>query len=118
MLPLFFFAVGVLGNGEEIGWRGYALPRLQERHSALVSSVVIGLVAALWHLPKFMTVGGAQDYPFGFFLFEAVAQAILYTWVHHGTGGSLLLVMLLHVVEPRPSSCRCFPPPPGTARRC
>jgi uncharacterized protein len=95
VLPL-FFAIGVLSNGEEIGWRGYVLPRLQERHSALVSSIVIGLVAALWHLPKFLTVGGPQDFPFGFFLFEAVAQAILYTWVYNSTGRSLLLVTLLH----------------------
>jgi membrane protease YdiL (CAAX protease family) len=94
-LPLFFL-MGVLTNGEEIGWRGYALPRLQARHSALVASLVIGVVWAVWHVPKFLTLGSAQDYPFWIFLLDTVAKAIIYTWVFNNTGGSLLSVTLLH----------------------
>jgi CAAX protease family protein len=94
-LPLFFL-MGVLTNGEEIGWRGYALPRLQARHSALVASLVIGVVWAVWHVPKFLTAGSAQDYPFWIFLLDTVAKAIIYTWVFNNTGGSLLSVTLLH----------------------
>ena len=58
-LPL-FFVMDVLTNGEEIGWRGFALPRLQARHSALVASLVIGVVWAVWHFPKFLNAGTAR----------------------------------------------------------
>jgi len=93
--PLFLL-FGVLTNGEEIGWRGYALPRLQARHSALVASVVIGVVWAFWHIPKFLTAGSAQDYSFWLYLVDHVAKAVLYTWVFNSTAGSLLMVTLLH----------------------
>jgi uncharacterized protein len=93
---LLFLVFGTLTNGEEIGWRGYALPRLLERHSAWVASVVVGVVWALWHVPKFLVVGSAQDYPFWIFVLGSVAKAIVYTWVFVGTRGSLLTVTLLH----------------------
>ena len=91
-----FFVIDALANGEEIGWRGYSLPRLQDRHSALVASLVVGVVWAVWHLPKFLTAGSTQSYPFWLFLLGMVASAIIYTWVFNSTGGSLLSVALLH----------------------
>jgi membrane protease YdiL (CAAX protease family) len=94
-LPLFFL-VGVFSNGEEIGWRGYALPRLQARHGALIASLIIGVVWAFWHVPKFLTVGSAQDYSFWVFLLNSIAFAVLYTWVYNNTKSSLLLVTLFH----------------------
>jgi uncharacterized protein len=93
---LVFFLFQVVANGEEFGWRGYALPRLQQRHSPLVASVIIGLVWALWHVPKYLTAGDPHDLPFWFFTLNMLASAILYTWVFNRTGGSLLLVLLLH----------------------
>jgi membrane protease YdiL (CAAX protease family) len=96
LAALFFLPWQALTNGEEIGWRGYALPRLQARHGALVASLVIGVVWAFWHVPKFLTAGSAQDYPFWLFLLDIMAMAIVYTWVFNGTGGSLLMVTLLH----------------------
>jgi len=97
-LPVFFL-IDAMSNGEEIGWRGFALPRLQARHSALVASVVIGLVWAVWHLPKFLTAGSAQSYPFWLFVLDMVASATIYTWVFNSTGGSLLAVTLLHAAS-------------------
>ena len=94
-LPVFFL-VGVLSNGEEIGWRGYALVRLQSRHSALLASLVVGIVSAVWHIPKFLTAGSAQDYSFWLFLIDSVAKAIIFSWVFNGTSGSLLIVTVLH----------------------
>jgi membrane protease YdiL (CAAX protease family) len=91
-----FFVFGVFTNGEEIGWRGYALPKLQARHGALIASVIVGVVWAVWHLPKFLTAGSAQDFPFPVFLLDTVAKAILYTWVYNSTKGSLLTVTLFH----------------------
>jgi uncharacterized protein len=93
--PLFLL-FGAFTNGEEIGWRGYALPRLQTRHGALGASVVIGVVWAFWHIPKFLTAGSAQDYSFWLYLVDTVAKAVLFTWVFNSTAGSLLMVTLLH----------------------
>lgn len=95
VLPVFFL-VGVFTNGEEIGWRGFALPRLQARHSALVASLVIGIVWALWHIPKFLTAGSAQNYSFSLYVVDTVAKAVLFTWVYNSTRSSLLTVTLLH----------------------
>ena len=94
-LPLFFL-FNVLINAEEIGWRGYATPRLQVRHTALTAALVVGIVAAFWHLPKVLTVGSGQDYPFWLFLLDTLAKAIVWAWVYNSTGGSLLAVTLLH----------------------
>jgi len=93
--PLFLL-FQALANAEEIGWRGYALPRLQARHGALAATLVIGVVWAFWHVPKFLTAGSAQDYPFWLFLVDTTAKAVVFTWVFTSTGGSLLAVTLLH----------------------
>jgi uncharacterized protein len=94
-LPIFFL-IGVLSNGEEIGWRGYALPRLQARHGAFIASLIIGVIWAFWHMPKFLTVGSAQDYSFWLYLLDTIAKSILYTWIYNNTKSSLLLVTLFH----------------------
>jgi membrane protease YdiL (CAAX protease family) len=80
-LPLFFLFV-VFANGEEIGWRGYAQSRLQARHTALFAGLVVGLVSAFWHIPKFLTAGSAQDYSFSLFILDCISKAIIFAWVN------------------------------------
>jgi membrane protease YdiL (CAAX protease family) len=83
--------------GEEVGWRGYALPALQARYSALLSSLILGVLWALWHLPLFFnpdTLYG--NLPFVLFLAYLVPFTILISWIFNSTEGSVLLVMLLH----------------------
>src|SRR5262245_12890961 len=83
--------------GEELGWRGYALPRLQARHGPLAASMLIGLLAGLWHLPAFFIAGHPQyGAPIAPFMVWMVALAIVFPWVYNHTGGSLLPVALLH----------------------
>lgn len=77
---------------EEIGWRGFALPRLQGRWSALTSSVILGLVWAAWHLPYF----AALTPDFLIFPVYTIAISILMTWVYNHTGGSLFVATLFH----------------------
>lgn len=89
-----FFLVDVLTNGEEMGWRGFVLPRLQARFGALVASLILGTVWGLWHLPKFWATGDAE--PFGLVLLHNIAMAVLFTWVYNSTNGSLLIVTLFH----------------------
>ncbi len=99
LLPA-YFVIALLFVGplqEEVGWRGYALPMLQTRMSALSASVVLGFLWALWHLPLFWTRGlGHPDVSFGLFATAVMALSILFTWVYNNTQGSLLIILLLH----------------------
>jgi membrane protease YdiL (CAAX protease family) len=95
--PLFLFVGGPLG--EEVGWRGYALPRLLTRHSALLSSLLVGMIWAVWHLPLFWIPGtgsgsGLVDFTWFFLLLSA--WGVLLGWVYINTRGSLLLCVLYH----------------------
>ena len=94
--PLWFLTSGV---GEEVGWRGFALPRLQRTHSALVSSGLLAMAWAGWHLPAFFYVPsyaalGVWVLP-GFVL-GVLAGAIVLTWLYNSSGGSVLAVVLWH----------------------
>jgi len=95
-----FLSLLILGPlSEELGWRGYALGRLQTRWNALTSSLIVGLVWALWHLPLFMMVGTSQHelgLPFIGFLIKMIASSILYTWLYNNTKQSLWSAILLH----------------------
>jgi membrane protease YdiL (CAAX protease family) len=100
--PWYAMAVALLVStwaqaGEEVGWRGYALPRLAVRFGAAAGSVVLGIVWALWHLPLFFVLRGdtlGQSFPL--YLLQVTAISVAAAWVYWRTGGSLLLVMLLH----------------------
>lgn len=83
--------------GEEIGWRGYALPRLAARWGFSGASVVVGLVWACWHLPLFF-LPGADKYgqSFPLFLLGTTALSVAIAWLYVHTNGSLLLTMLMH----------------------
>ena len=83
--------------GEELGWRGVALPGLQARHSALSASLIVGALWGFWHLPLFLT--GLESRPlnlFPAFFLSVVATSVILTWMYNGTGGSLLIVVLAH----------------------
>lgn len=85
------------GGLEEIGWRGYALPRLQRSFDALTASLVLGVVWVLWHAPLFFLPGTTQaEAPVLQYVIVGLALAVLFTWVYNSTRGSLLLVVLLH----------------------
>ena len=99
MVIVTVYMVIFVALGEEVGWRGYALPALQARHGALLSSLILGVLWALWHLPLFFnsdTLYG--NLPFVLFLAYLVPFTILITWVYNGTGGSVLLAILMHAV--------------------
>lgn len=83
--------------GEEFGWRGYALPTLQERYSWRVASLILGAVWGLWHLPLFYIADTVQSHiPFALFMLSTVALSILYAWLFNHTGGSVLPALVLH----------------------
>ena len=87
----------VMVVGEELGWRGYALPALLERTSPLLASLVIGAVWGLWHLPTFFIAGTPQfGQPIVAYLIMTTAYSIVLTWVFRPTRGSVLIATLLH----------------------
>jgi membrane protease YdiL (CAAX protease family) len=79
--------------GEELGWRGFALPRLLNNRSPLVATLILGILVAGWHTPLFVT-GLYSQVPLR--VLFIVATTILYTLIANGTGGSVLLAMLFH----------------------
>ncbi len=93
-----FISKGLLGPGiiEEIGWRGFALPYLQRRYTALASSVIIGVAWALWHVPFLVNESPVPWRYVALFIPQVIVYSILFTWVYNTTGGSLLAVILLH----------------------
>lgn len=96
----FFLAFSIFPGsalGEEIGWRGYALPRLQARRSALSASLILAPIWGLWHLPLWLT-GDPVKTPIFYvpFFSSAFAFSVILTWVYNSAGGSLLMVVLLH----------------------
>jgi len=89
---------------EELGWRGYALDRLQVRRTALNASLILGVVWALWHLPMFFIEGtyqqqlGVGTWPFWRFMLGVVAGSVIHTWVFNNTDRSTLAAVLLHFI--------------------
>src|SRR5215218_11228303 len=91
--------------GEEIGWRGYALPRLQAGRSALSASLLLAPIWALWHLPLWLTGDPVKTPTFyAAFVVSAFALSVILTWVYNSTGGSLLMVVLLHATVNLPQT--------------
>ncbi len=102
-LPSLFFSLTVIGLqviGEEFGWRGYALSRLQARWNAVTASLILGLFWGMWHLQLWMRVGeAARTSPYLATQFYIFAQAIIYTWLYNNTERSLLPVLIYHTLD-------------------
>ena len=93
----FFYNFLLNGLSEEPGWRGFALPRLQARRSPLVASVILWILWAIWHAPAYL--GGFAAQTPADTLVEWVfvlPVTVVFTWIYNRTGGSLLVVALLH----------------------
>ena len=99
-----FALVVVLGGPlfEEIGWRGFALPRMEPLHGPLLASVILGVMWALWHLPEFLvpswaaSSGGGGILGIILFTITAIMFTIVITWVFNNTRASVLLAILVH----------------------
>jgi membrane protease YdiL (CAAX protease family) len=112
MLPVLFFILTLTdGLGEEPAWRGFALPRLLARHNALVASLIVGVLWALWHLPLLWMEGSTRyQEPVWPILVDNTAKSVIFTWVFLHTRGSLLMAILFHgatnvfIVSPGPTS--------------
>jgi membrane protease YdiL (CAAX protease family) len=97
-LPNVLIGLLIPSLGEEAGWRGFALPRLQKLYGPILGTLILGTLHGVWHLPALLT---PMFDPFtipGFieFVSTAIAGSFLYTWVYNKTGGNVWIVIVLH----------------------
>jgi membrane protease YdiL (CAAX protease family) len=89
-------AMIVFPVGEEPGWRGFALPRLQEGRSPLRASLLLGAAWGLWHIPMFL-IAGLTPLMFLISFVNLLAGSVVFSWIFNRTKGSLLLAILAHM---------------------
>ena len=115
-----FTIVGLLGAivsgfGEELGWRGFALPRMQASLQAFAASLLLGVLWGLWHLPLEIALGRITLTSVGLvwfigFVLGITAYSVLFAWVYNNTKGSLFLMVLFHAVgDIAPSTILYYP---------
>ena len=105
VIPSIIFLTVAAGVGEEFGWRGFLLPKLQARHNALISALIGGVVWSVWHTPLFFIPGTAQYAMrleggallaiLGYSVW-VIAHSIQFTWLFNNTKGSVLMAAVLH----------------------
>ncbi len=99
VLPALALWMATFGLGEEVGWRGFALPRLQATRGALGASLVLGAFWAVWHLPAIVYRDTYRELGWmvvPMLLCVATVGPVVYTWLFNGTRGSLVPVILFH----------------------
>ena len=97
MLEIILFTLFSGPIAEELGWRGFALPRLQAKYNALVSSLILGVVWCCWHIPLFFITGATQmSIPFPIYLILVLTISLYLTWLYNNTHGSLIVTILGH----------------------
>jgi membrane protease YdiL (CAAX protease family) len=99
-------AVGIIfpSLGEEPGWRGFALPRLQQQYGPLVGTLILGVLHGLWHLPAYFIPGAILEGPFDITAFAAntgllIAMTVIWTWLFNNAGQSIFFAMFVHGVS-------------------
>ncbi len=93
------FWILTAGIGEETGWRGYALPKLQRNMSALSATLIVTFFWVGWHLPRFFYYGAYMELGFSILPLAThgfLALAIVLTWLYNSTRGSILMAALFH----------------------
>lgn len=105
VIPMIILLTIFAGLGEEFGWRGCLLPRLNGAHAPLKASLIIGFIWGIWHIPLFVTPGTVQSewlqdggwlLAIGGYTLFCMAWSIQYTWIFNNTRGSVLLAAVMH----------------------
>ncbi|MDQ2077015.1 CPBP family intramembrane glutamic endopeptidase [Marinimicrobium sp. ABcell2] len=104
-IPVVVVVSIVLGPlAEELGWRGFALPCLDTKNHFVASSILIGIIWAIWHAPLFWAETGTAVsglpitiFSVGLFLLAVIGSSFIYTWMFRHTSGSVLIAVILHL---------------------
>lgn len=112
--PFYLFATFLgVGLGEEPGWRGFALPRMQKQYGPLSGTLLLGVLWSCWHLPDFLTAskGGGDGTGlvtfltnFPIFTLAVISLAVIMTWIYNHTKGSLFIAILAHASVDAPEA--------------
>ena len=97
-IPILLVAFFILGMGEELGWMGYAADPLQERRSALTTSIILGLVWAIWHFVPLIQMGRTLTW-IAWWTLSTVALRILIVWLYNNTGKSVFAAIVFHATS-------------------
>lgn len=94
------FLIADPGSLEELGWRGFALPHLQKKYNALWSSIILGIIWGIWHLPAFfISILPQSSFSLPLFIIKSVSMSIIMTVAYNkGSKGSIPLALLIHWV--------------------
>ncbi len=95
IIPSFLIA----GFGEELGWRGFALPRLQRNFSPIKAAFILATVHLLWHLPTYWIGQGMHNVPFIFILVFVFPWTFIFNWLYNRSGGSLIFAVGFHAIS-------------------
>ena len=99
LLTFFVYNLLFFGFGEEVGWRGFALPRFQSRFNALYSSILLTIFWDFWHLPLFFYRPGYTSMDFAEIFgwtFSLLTGSILLTWLYNASKASILICSIFH----------------------
>ena len=98
LTPLIFLAFFIAAAGEELGYMGYIIDPMQNRWTALTTSLIVGSIWALWHFPSMIQLGQSPVLmAWGFLV--TVAFRILYVWLYNNTNRSVFGVILFHAIS-------------------
>ncbi len=99
MLAAIIPSILIAGLGEELGWRGFALPRLQQNFSPIAASFILAIVHLLWHLPTYWLGQGIHNVPFLFVLAFVFPWTFIFNWLYNKSGGSLIFAVGFHAIS-------------------
>jgi membrane protease YdiL (CAAX protease family) len=98
LIPLLLVLFFILAIGEEVGWTGYVTDPLQDRWSALTTSIILGLVTAIWHFVPLIQMGRTPTW-IAWWALSALSIRILYVWLYNSTGKSLFAAIVFHAMN-------------------
>jgi membrane protease YdiL (CAAX protease family) len=96
-IPCLLFMIFLGGGQEEFGWRGYALPILENKFGLWLANIILGLIWAFWHIPLWFITGTSQTYMnFGGFILLMVGYSFIYSWIRKISGNKPFSALYVH----------------------
>lgn len=106
IIPSFLIA----GFGEELGWRGFALPRLQKNYAPVTASIILAFVHMFWHLPTYWLGQGIHNVPLVYLFAFIFAWTFIFNWLYNRSEGSLIFAVGFHAISNASLSIVSFMP--------